>query len=91
MKSAEYRRRDALDVVWHEGLVNDLCARRDQALAHRGAALIGTLAGRASGADRDDPRPEGHEARYVPDFPPVFSTSRISVSIAPRSTDLSMS
>ena len=91
MDRAEYRGRNALDVVRHKGHVNDFCACRDEVLAHRGAALIGTLAGRTSGADGDDSGPEVHEARYVPDFPPVFSTRRTSVNVAPRSTDFSMS
>ena len=38
---------------------------------------------RSAGAD--------HLLRYAPDFPPVFSTRRTSVSCAPRSTDFNMS
>ena len=58
---------------------------------HDGVAVVGALAGRPFRTYRDDSGPQHHVERYVPDFPPVFSTRRMSVSVAPRSMDFSMS
>src|SRR5439155_1389816 len=86
----EDRGRDGFDLVGHQGLVHDAVSRCDEHFVHRRPALIDAFAERALRAHGDDAGAD-HLPRYVPDFPPVFSTRRTSVRRAPRSTAFNMS